>query len=304
MALLKKLFIKQAENNKFGVVDKDNNWFLEPKYSKAWRTGSYIIIGRKGKWAVIDALKGEWIDDIEDYFYDNEEDSFEYGALKLTKKWKDKEEIEYLFDNGDKQNNEIDEIDDDFLKRTVAKALHKMREEEGNEREMTKDEEGNSKYDYLDRKILPQRDDNDKWGYVNEKNEWIIPAQYDLAKAFVNGTAIVKLEDKYGIIFDDGSYAVEPELDDAWSWEEFIIARKGEKDEWGVMDRYGEWLWGGNLHTIEGPTIRNKEANIITHDYLDLWDDNGDGNKLFSGGTFEEIDDYGIYYKGFEEDDD
>lgn len=101
MALLKKLFIKQAENKRFGVVDKNGNWFLEPKYRKAWRSGRYIIIGQKGKWAIIDALNGEWLDDVEDYYYDNVEDSFEYGALKLIEKRKDREEIEYLFDNGD-----------------------------------------------------------------------------------------------------------------------------------------------------------------------------------------------------------
>ena len=281
MALLKKLFIKQAENKKFGVVDKNGNWFLEPKHSKAWRTGRYIVIGRKGKWAVIDALKGTWLENVKDIYFDNVDDSFEYGALKLEQKIDNDEEYTlYLFDNGDEHYD--DEVD---TKLEIA-------------------EEEDSDFDYIYKKPIPHKDENGKWGYVNEKGKWVIPPRYDLAKAFVNGTAIVKVESKYGIINDDGYYEHEPVLDDAWSWEEFIIARQGEKDEWGVMDRYGEWLCGGNLHTIEGPTIRNKEANIITHDYLDLWDDNGDGNKLFSGGTFEEIDDYGIYYKGFEEDDD
>lgn len=158
--------------------------------------------------------------------------------------------------------------------------------------------------------LTPQKAKNGKWGYVNEGGKWVIKAKFDLAKAFINGTAIVKVGDKYGIIDEKGSYVYTPVLDDAWSWEEFIVARPGENDEyweetetaWGIMDRYGEWIHAPHYAQIEGDTKDFQASNIINHDFLVMWDD-GDGQKLFSGGDMTDYDDDDEGYDDEEDED-
>jgi len=51
---------------------------------------------------------------------------------------------------------------------------------------------------------------NNKWGYINKKGESVISPQFDEAEPFKNEIAIVKLNDKKGIIDKTGKFLVNP----------------------------------------------------------------------------------------------
>jgi hypothetical protein len=45
-----------------------------------------------------------------------------------------------------------------------------------------------------------------KWGFINERQEWVIPAKFEDAKEFKNGKAAVKLNGKWGFINKRGDW--------------------------------------------------------------------------------------------------
>jgi hypothetical protein len=53
-----------------------------------------------------------------------------------------------------------------------------------------------------------------KWGYINEKGDFILPAQYEMAHDFQeNGLAIVQVNNLTGMINNDGYFIVKPKYD-------------------------------------------------------------------------------------------
>lgn len=42
---------------------------------------------------------------------------------------------------------------------------------------------------------------NEKWGYINKKNEIVIEPKFDFAYSFKEGGAHVQINDKYGYLF-------------------------------------------------------------------------------------------------------
>ena len=105
-----KLKIKK-EGPKYGVVEENGKWFIEPKYDKAGTWGSYIVIGGDNEWAVIDAEKGTWLEDNEGEFFTSVEEAMEYDALELVT---DAGDVWYLFENGDmKAEYELEDDEDE-----------------------------------------------------------------------------------------------------------------------------------------------------------------------------------------------
>lgn len=45
-----------------------------------------------------------------------------------------------------------------------------------------------------------------KWGYINESQQWVIPAKYDDAKEFQGGRAAAKMNGKWGFINKRGDW--------------------------------------------------------------------------------------------------
>ena len=68
------------------------------------------------------------------------------------------------------------------------------------------------------KELTPKKDDNGLYGYVDEKGNWVIPAQFDDAEDFLDGIARIEKDDKVGFIRKDGSYIVEPIFDDAFNF--------------------------------------------------------------------------------------
>jgi hypothetical protein len=47
---------------------------------------------------------------------------------------------------------------------------------------------------------------NGRWGFINERQEWVIPARFEDAKEFQNGKAAAKLNGKWGFINKRGEW--------------------------------------------------------------------------------------------------
>jgi len=87
---------------------------------------------------------------------------------------------------------------------------------------------------------------NGKYGYINLKNEVVIPFQYDDAYSFENGNARVKLNGKYGLIDKLGNVVVPFCYDDistGFNINSYYIKKDGK---YGIMNKDG---------TVTVPTI-------------------------------------------------
>ena len=166
------------------------------------------------------------------------------------------------------------------------------------------------------KKLWAMRNDQGKWGYIDNVKpikdkygsmngfrlveDWRIEPIFDMAKNFIDGSAIVKLNGKYGLIREDGSYIHEPQFKDAYSWEDYIIVCDDSENlpftmrpAWGIMNRKGEW--------IEGPLYTFIERAENSNDYLEASYD-GEDIFLIYAGFFDEEGGVGYIKESIEED--
>lgn len=82
---------------------------------------------------------------------------------------------------------------------------------------------------------------DDKWGIVNVKNgEILLNIEYDFIDGFYNGLAVIKKDNKYGIIDSKLNVIVEPKweyINPFYSYSYTTVTAKNEKA--GVIDRKG-----------------------------------------------------------------
>ncbi len=74
-----------------------------------------------------------------------------------------------------------------------------------------------------------------KWGYINDHGEWIIPPEYDYALPFSQGLAIVKLENKNFVIDKSGRILNQTGFDEAYGFTCDRCAVRVDK-HWGYID--------------------------------------------------------------------
>jgi hypothetical protein len=54
--------------------------------------------------------------------------------------------------------------------------------------------------------VAPVQANNGRWGYIDTRNQWIIPAEFEDAKEFRDGRAAVKANGKWGFINKRGDW--------------------------------------------------------------------------------------------------
>jgi len=73
-----------------------------------------------------------------------------------------------------------------------------------------------------------------KWGYIDRRGSYAIEPQFDQAYSFSDGLAGVQMGEKRGFILPDGSFAAPPQFDDFWRHDGGVVpVRVG--DLWGVI---------------------------------------------------------------------
>lgn len=78
-----------------------------------------------------------------------------------------------------------------------------------------------------------------KYGFINRKNQIVIPFEYDDARTFSQGYAKVKINGKFGLINEKGETIVPTEFDDVSQFcEEFCAVEVDDK--WGFINRQNQ----------------------------------------------------------------
>ena len=87
-----------------------------------------------------------------------------------------------------------------------------------------------------------------KWGFMNQKGEYIVNPKYDDCESYKYGYAKVKMGTKWGIIDKSGTEIIEPKYENIVSGENgiFVFYNTG----WGAMDKTGKVIVEPTLNTI------------------------------------------------------
>ena len=89
-------------------------------------------------------------------------------------------------------------------------------------------------YDYVDDCIcgLAKVSKANKYGYVDQKGNLIVPLIYDEALTFNEGKAAVKKENRWGYLDNTGKVVVEPYYEDAGSFHDSLayVKKTGKED--------------------------------------------------------------------------
>ncbi len=122
--------------------------------------------------------------------------------------------------------------------RAISEALYAIVEWDGNSNSVYITLE----FDYIDwfnENNLAEVRKNEKYGFINEKREVVVPIIYDRVMGFSENRAVVKRNGKWGLIDTDGNEIIEPVYDLLWSFcEGNAVAGKDKK--YGYINKDGE----------------------------------------------------------------
>jgi len=79
---------------------------------------------------------------------------------------------------------------------------------------------------------------NNKWGFVNDKNEFILETQYDHIYKEKDGLFLVKKGDLYGFIDKKGNVVINPQFEDTHNFNDGLAAVK-QNGKYGFIDKTG-----------------------------------------------------------------
>jgi hypothetical protein len=113
-----------------------------------------------------------------------------------------------------------------------------------------------------------------KWGYINEKGDFLLPPKYEIAHDFQeNGLAIVQVNNLTGIINSDGYFIVKPKYDTISPFSEgraVAIFDEGYKvlDESGKEITTNAYFYIGDYHEGRAVAANNTEHGDYLLGYL------------------------------------
>ncbi len=87
--------------------------------------------------------------------------------------------------------------------------------------------------------LAPARDENDKYGFINAKGEWVIKPQYTEADPFFEGLAAVSIDYKWGFIDKTGKLVIPAEYSSLGRFKDGI-AMIEKTDEYLYINKQGK----------------------------------------------------------------
>lgn len=81
-----------------------------------------------------------------------------------------------------------------------------------------------------------------KHGYINVKNESIIPFSYDFADDFKNGIARVQKGGKFGWIDVTGKVSIPLQYTNAFNFGDGLAPVRNDEGKWGYINPQGEFV--------------------------------------------------------------
>lgn len=140
-------------------------------------------------------------------------------------------------------------------------------------------------------KLLTMQNDDNKYGYADIHEKWIIRPKFQDACSFENGTAPVSINDKWGIIDKNGSWLITPEYITVRHFREELAAvyiggriidgtPKGGK--WGFVNMKGKiaihaiyddvYLFRGGICKVEIESSGNTKTGYIDINGNYIWE--------------------------------
>lgn len=197
----KKFIICVNNEEKYGVIDNNENQIIENKYfflSYLWE--DYFIAKNENYFGIINS-SNEIILNFEFDSLQKVEQTNIIEGLKNNKKI-------YL----NKNLKQIKEFED--IKRKLENNYLKLYSI--NQKElMYLDKDGNiiENIDYLNTKLFA-KDENGKWGFINKAGEFIVDAKFDYVTEFNKyGFAGIMKDGKWGVIDENGNVIEEPKYE-------------------------------------------------------------------------------------------
>jgi hypothetical protein len=232
--------IPYAQNDKYGYFDLEGKIAINPQfgYATAFREDIALVktSGDKGKWGYIDktgkiiinatykdatVFQGglAWV------IIENGAPSAidKNGQIKFT--LKEAENVR-LFSEDLAAFSKVDSTNTiwGFVDKSGKQVINPQFKEVGS---------------FHDGKCAVQNKDG-KWGYIDKFGKININYQFDSAEKFVDGKAVVKLDDKTGVIDEDGKYIINPQFKNAYAdGNNYLI---DQDDKWGWCDDKGKFV--------------------------------------------------------------
>ena len=264
----KSIFLIQNKNKKYGFVDINGNWIIQPIFDNAYNFSNdlarvvinkkYGYIDKKGNLVIQPIFESAW----------NFSDDLAMAVLNG----------EFIF--LDKKGNIVIHVMN-ISPTNFSEGLSSVMLNDSSSRMGYIDKKGNwiiqpileyandfkegiagvkygGKWGYIDKKgnwvIQPAFESvNDfkeelaaveyrgKWGYIDKKGNWVIQPIFEFGYKFSEGLAKVKNKDKYGYIDKKGIVVIQPIFERANDFKEELAAVE-YRGKWGYIDKKGNWV--------------------------------------------------------------
>ena len=80
-----------------------------------------------------------------------------------------------------------------------------------------------------------------KWGYINKSGELVIQPEYDDARNFSEGFAVVRIKGRWGFIDQSGEEVIPVKYKSAWAFSDGLARVQTFEDKMGFIDKTGQW---------------------------------------------------------------
>jgi len=230
----------------WGYVKKDLSWLIEPKFTRFWKDGMFVMTDEESGEVLCEFHNGmaqyrngtSWgyyndkgVVAVKAQFTDARHFSDSAGAVKKTGKW-----------------GFIDRAGN-WIIQPVYKDVLSFHDGIAAARESKKWGFINKSGSWI---IQPQYENvkmfngalapaesDGKWGYIDRKNNSVIAPAYKDADPFNNGWALVLTADGWGYIDSTGQFVIKPQFEKAFPFKG-NVARVKKDDMWFFIDRNGK----------------------------------------------------------------
>ncbi len=233
------------QNDKWGCIDKKGKWIIQPIFQFAFYfdEGLAVAISEKDELLIIDK-KGQQAINLP--VYGASHFSGNWAAVQLEKDGK----YGFIDKKGEwllKPQFDMANVLDDNTGFVVKEGKYGIIDKNGK----WIFESDTEFFSNFSENMLPITNTDDKYGYVNQANEMVIPFEFDYAYSFSEGLALASKEGKYGFINNKGKWVIEPQFeifsDDfenglAKVAQDISTSEDSPDLKWGFIDKTGKWV--------------------------------------------------------------
>ena len=210
--------VRDKELGRYGIIDTSGRWIVEPKYRLLQEFHEGLAYAREGKGDLAGYINtgGNWV--IQPQFYPNASN------------------MEHMFAEG--LAAAVVDLGNDVYKKGYIR-------KDGSWAFTLENSENLYCGAFSEGLARVQNGTTGKYGFINTKGDWVIPAKFGRAEAFSGGLAVAA-DDVVGLkryINKNGEWEIEPQFDVAFAFEKgFALVRLIGDDVYATIDTKGNVL--------------------------------------------------------------